>query len=149
MLKIFKEICSSLKKVGMDEVETLLPGTGHEKRIEYLLGDLRELDSVTKYWKIDNVSIVEARALFNVTIEKFPMTENRLSSSAKNLHEINFEAWIVKVQERRYRKMSTNERNKVGRVVRNGVRSTTENTTGLSFAEKHLKMRRLTDRDDE
>lgn len=63
-----------------------------ENRVVYtVLNPLLELDSVTKYLQMKSVTILQARAMFNMVIEFLPSVRNRIDQDENMLYGKTFE----------------------------------------------------------
>lgn len=66
--------------------------------LNYLLAQLRYLDSLTKKLQNDAASIVDRRLIFDVMMESFAGTISKLKSDASIVHNPLFESAPVKIQ---------------------------------------------------
>lgn len=69
MLRRFKELYPFLEKLEIKELYYLVAKTGSLKKPDFLLEHLEKVDFVTKYLHRDEVTLADARALFNWTVE--------------------------------------------------------------------------------
>lgn len=69
--------------------------------IERLFKDLFQLKSVSKRLQRDSASLSEARALFDIVLEHFSSTANRLRPDASIVDNTVFESAMVKLQQKR------------------------------------------------
>lgn len=81
-------------KIDDDYVQDLLLNNHDDQDMECFLRLLTDLDSVTKSLQDSNVSLADARVLFNDEIEKHPETEARLGVSSNIVEYSAFESAI-------------------------------------------------------
>jgi hypothetical protein len=95
MLDRYIDIREAIMNVAA--VEDLVPRGASHRKILLLHGKLQELDSVCKKLQHENRTLAEVRVLFDACIEKYPVTNEYLSSCAKIIHSPTFENAIIKL----------------------------------------------------
>ena len=82
------------------EIDSLFLTLSENRRIDTLLGELEQLDSVTKALQNRKTFVSDVRALFDAVIDSYSEIMDRLTSSAAIVHCSAFESAIVKLQRR-------------------------------------------------
>jgi len=145
MLRRYSELRDILENIDDDELEKLLLNGRENRQIEKLCGMLFKLDSVTKALQNDGTSCADVRILFDEVIKDFPETSARLSSSAKIVHQQEFESAIVKLQDKKMELLTTEEKKSIEHLKCKDSEIITENNSvdSLSYAEQALKKRKI------
>ncbi|KAF4145517.1 hypothetical protein GN958_ATG05320 [Phytophthora infestans] len=118
--------------------------------VSELLKDLRKLDSVTVELQSETLTMLDARELFEYTIEIFPSMKKYLSANASIVNNAVFERVLVKLQSGR--KLTAAEKAASVRLLSpipndlaaNDNKKSSDDEDNISFAEQALKRRRLT-----
>ncbi|ETM43308.1 hypothetical protein F442_11560 [Phytophthora nicotianae P10297] len=80
-----------------DDMADLLPSRADHRKLEDLLSKLRCIESISKKLQGDELTLLDARALFDGLFELRPSMTTYLSPDAEIVHSPVFEAAVVKV----------------------------------------------------
>lgn len=146
MLKRCIELRDFLCKLDDDDLEKLIPTVSQYRKIEKLSEKFSDLDSVTTVLQKESISLADARSLFETVLEEYPNMADRLSSTAKIIHDPTFESAICKILNKEFDRMSESERNSVRHLLLEENVSHNEeheDFSTLSLGERGLKKRKL------
>ncbi len=108
--------------------------------MDQLLSKFRDFGSVTLSLQRDSTTCAEVRALFDGVTTAYPRTRNRLPPNSSIIHNPDFETGVVKLQENRFKELTTAESTALsGLRISNRSSLPEVNYEGLSFADKVLK----------
>ncbi|KAG7341354.1 hypothetical protein IV203_023305 [Nitzschia inconspicua] len=151
MLVRYKQLEEFLPKLGLVEVEDMMPNHSQKLTIDLLMSILSDLQSVTKALQAENRTVLDVRDLFDEVIKTYPQTKNRLGENASIIHDNVVESAVQKILKGSEEELTPDESVKV--IGLRHESSTMEEETrtgeerdadaGLSLAEKALKRRRL------
>ena len=143
MIRRYDEIRDHLPALNLPEINELLLDEDDELMVATLLKKLRGLDSGTKQLQSENVTIAEARGLFDAVMEKHPSTSSRLRPDADIVSDTAFESAIIKIQGGNENKLRVSEKKAVSHLLKQrSAEETGSSTATLSFAEQVLKRMR-------
>ena len=97
MLSRFIAMKECLPKLGVREIDQLIPSSGDFRKIEQVCSLLQELDVVTRELQRENLDLADVRNLFDTVIEEYPESAQYLSSNASIVHTTDFETGLVKL----------------------------------------------------
>ncbi|KAG7352365.1 hypothetical protein IV203_008413 [Nitzschia inconspicua] len=97
MLVRYKQLEEFLPKLGLVEVEDMMPNHSQKFTIDLLMSILTDLQSVTKALQAENRTVLEVRDLFDEVIKTCPQTKNRLGENASIIHDNVFESAVQKI----------------------------------------------------
>lgn len=144
MLRRYRELKEFLPKLDDVELESILLSEEEDILVDHLCTKLRDLDSVTKELQRSNISLAEARVLFDGVIEKYPNSKRRLGPDSNIIENKRFESAIVKIQQNREEELTLAEKRAVAHLKKEEGQSSSEvPQESLSFAQRLLKKRRV------
>ncbi|KAF4041644.1 hypothetical protein GN244_ATG06161 [Phytophthora infestans] len=131
-------------------VNKLILSAAEAMEVSELLKDLRKLDSVTVELQSETLTMLDARELFEHTIESFPSMKKFLSANASIVNSAVFERAVVRLQTGR--KLTAAEMAASARLfspitndrASNDEKESSDDEDNISFAQQALKRRRLT-----
>ncbi|KAG7355610.1 hypothetical protein IV203_000296 [Nitzschia inconspicua] len=144
MLLRYKLLEEFLPKLGLMEVEDMMPTHRQKLTIDLLISILTDFQSVTKALQAENRTLLEVRDLFDEVIKKYPETKDRLSENASIIRDKLFESAVQKILKGSEEELTPDESMKVTG-LRHGISTMEEETrtgeerdadAGLSLAEK-------------
>ena len=98
MLKRFFQLKPFLDDEDID-IAVLIPIGSELIKLQNLMNDLEILQPVTLKLQESSCTILEVRRIFDYLLEKYPVMERYLSSSAAIIHSPDFESGLIKVQD--------------------------------------------------
>ena len=140
MLKRYIDLREYLTGLESDEIELLRQSPSENRRLESFMVYISPLESVTKELQCMSTTINDARALFDAMIEKYPNTNNSLSTCAPIVHSRNFEKAIANIQRENANVLTRDEKKTVTNLLLQVAEpSNLDVSDGLSFAKRALK----------
>ncbi len=140
------KVSEFLTHVDVDDIGKHIPTFTESKQIDTMCATLSEFNSVTKTLQRDNVTLAEARILFDAVIDNYSNTKSKLDSNARIVRYPHFEVAVVKIQEGKSRELILREREAVSCLLKHknaGVVDDEDDQASLSFAEKALNKRKI------
>ena len=110
MISRYFEIRSMIRQIDLPEVRLLLPTEDEEAELSDLFKKLQQLDTVTKSLQSEKMTVSLVRYIFDEVISRFPCTKHRLSTTARIVHNSDFENGIVKILEGRASELTSEEK---------------------------------------
>lgn len=144
MIKRYREIREWIEKIGDEEIVELLLSKKEDKEIDVIFAKLDDLQSVTIELQRDNISMAEARTVFDTAIGTYPSMNERLKFNAAIVADPTFESAVTKLQDNRHGELNYAEQDAVKDLkADSATQSEEESDATLSIAERALKKRRL------
>ncbi len=109
MLSRFLAMKECLPKLGVREINQLIPSLSSVRKIEQVCSLLQELDVVTKELQRENLDLADVRILFDNVIEEYSESAHYLSSNASIVHTPDFETGLVKLLDSQESLLTDNE----------------------------------------
>lgn len=131
-----------IRKVNDYIICNLTPNIKECKQIDSLAEVLRALDSVTKRFQKEDITLAEVCAILEDVIKKHTSTESRLSPTAKIALNLVFESSIVKIQDGHESKLNLFKLKSVTHLLKSTVHAY-DDVQNLPLAEKTMKRRRF------
>ncbi|KAF4136083.1 hypothetical protein GN958_ATG14727 [Phytophthora infestans] len=155
MLKRCDKLIPALRQLSTKNavkcgVDKLMLSAAEAMEVSELLKDLQKLDSVTVELQSETLTMLDARELFEHTIESFPSMNKYLCANASIVNNAVFERAVVKLQS--VRKLTAAEKAASVRLLSpitndlatNDNKESSDDEDNISFAQQALKRRRLT-----
>lgn len=110
-------------------------------QLQQLLKDLEEFEKITKQLQNPATTLSDVRAIFDATIEQYPLLNFYLEANAKIVHSPAFESGIVKVLDEELDQLSEKERNSIScfTEVTNNSNNNLAMDDNLSLVQRALK----------
>eukprot|EP00171_Calliarthron_tuberculosum_P001888 IDg1888t1 len=142
MLRRYQRIRDCLQKLDSLDVDRLCLTSADNRRVDSLMCQLDDLESVTKALQDDSTTMSDVRGLFDAVIDRYPETACKLTSSASIVHNPIFENAVVKVQLENCNALSREERLAMKSFELDTHREVDAYDDRLSFAQSALKRQR-------
>ncbi|ETP25851.1 hypothetical protein F441_01313 [Phytophthora nicotianae CJ01A1] len=130
-----------------DELAELLPSPAAKRRLKDLLGELKDVESVSKALQGSDVSLLDVRVWFDALIAKMESYSNYLAPTAEIVHSPDFESGCVQVLKGQGQRLTRSEKSALEafRVIpaAQAAHVGDDAETGGSFVERLQKRRRL------
>jgi hypothetical protein len=141
MLKRFFEIRKFIPQCLFD----FIPAPGDEYKLEILLKDLNNIDSVAKALQDENISFLEARKLLDELAKDYPVLKSHIDPYSPVVKNPELESAIILVMSGKEELLSTAQRILLQPYLKthDSQSLSTEVDINLSYAEKVLKRRRI------
>lgn len=97
MLKRYVDTYEYLPMLEIGDVDASIPLTAEHRRIEVLLENFDDQNSLTTSIQSEETDITDVSALFDTVIESSPCTEMRLNCNVNITLHSSFESAIVKI----------------------------------------------------
>eukprot|EP00171_Calliarthron_tuberculosum_P014870 IDg14870t1 len=82
MLTRYVRVREFIPKLGSGDLDDMTLPSSENRRVNALLPQMRDLESVTKVLQSNSTTLAEVKCLFDAVLDKFPETAARLSASA-------------------------------------------------------------------
>lgn len=146
MLKRYFEIFDAVETIGTMSIQDKLPTRVQHRHLEELMVQLKQMEDITKELQRQDLTLDEARDLFDGTMDLFPDMEQHLGVHAHIVEDPTFESAVVKVLRKEEQTLTPSEKEK----LRPFQKSRRDKTTfpratyddQLNFAQRILKKRR-------
>jgi len=145
MLKRYFQLHEVLQSITIPSVVRKIPSRQQHAELEELITCMQQLNSVTVELQRADVSLLEARVLFDGVMDLFPAMGHHLAEDAKILSNVDFERGILKVCKGEENLLTEPEKHAIRKFKKaeHCAESDMQDSAGLSFAQQLLKRRRI------
>ena len=143
MLLRYNRLKDFLPKLNSSDIDSLCLSSSENRRVDTLLTNLKELESVTKILQAESTKLSDVRGLFDAVIDSYPETTSKLTSFASIVHSPVFKAAVVKLQLCNQGALSREERAVVKNFELQRELPVEDGREDLSFAQRALKRQKV------